>query len=673
MLYMDKPKVLASLKKIKRILAIFLQRWGILIIGSILLTWYLQYRISKNDADATWQSMDEKPMIFWYSALIIFTLMVIIYGIFRRPFRTLGVGFAIITVITYINNTKVSFRGTPLLPEDFQMTDQAGALTSFIDVGELMRIILAAVLAVGLGFLLDYLLRYKLSYLPVYSHKDWQKQKKKARSKAAKKRYQKTRIRRVALTISTSFVLIPLGIWGFFTVANPVLYHGGSPSLKYEWLDNAEFTTWDQAITYEQTNFLLGFLYNIAKYNVEPPQDYSKEKIGEIKSTYTKLTKAEPNASKINLKDADYNIVIILNESFYDPTILQDTYPFNGPDPLSNFHQLLETTPGGYMYSPEYGGGTANIEFEIDTGLSNFWTQTTPYTSILPKLDNIVSIANDAKASGYKTLAIHSYTGELYKRSYVLPIEGFDEFITQDKMSYTERNDSSCGYIDDSSTYAETIERLKNSDEKQLISVITMQNHAPYWLGGYSEEERLFWFENPEEINDDVDPILAYLQSVYYSDQALGEFIEQLKDSGEKTVVLFFGDHSPGVFGSASVSSDKQLSNRTHLTPYFIWTNFETKDTFSNQKYSEELSQKFGVENEHVTLPTTTPNCLTSSLYEILGLKRTAESLITKEACTENPVLTPVYLTGSQPTGKGTEAYKLLNYDILSGKQYWFR
>ena len=87
MLYMDKPKVLASLKKIKRILAIFLQRWGILIIGSILLTWYLQYRISKNDADATWQSMDEKPMIFWYSALIIFTLMVIIYGIFRRPFR----------------------------------------------------------------------------------------------------------------------------------------------------------------------------------------------------------------------------------------------------------------------------------------------------------------------------------------------------------------------------------------------------------------------------------------------------------------------------------------------------------------------------------------------------------------------------------------------------------
>ncbi|MBQ3441374.1 LTA synthase family protein [Candidatus Saccharibacteria bacterium] len=670
---MDKSRVVVVLKRAGQLFVTFLRRWGLLAIGSIFLTWYLQYRIFGNDADAAWRSMDEKPMIFWYSTLIIFTIIVIIYGIFHRPFRTIGVGFALITIITYINNTKVSFRGTPLLPEDFQMTDQAGALTNFIDTGELTRIILASVLAVGLGFLLDYLMRYMLAYLPVYSHKDWQKRKKKARTNAAKRKYKKTRIGRIAASVAVRIILIPLGIWAFFTATNPILYHSGTPSLRYEWLDNAEFTTWDQAITYEQTNFLLGFLYNIAKYDVEPPQDYNKEKISEIKSAYTKLANAEPNVSKMNLKNADYNIIVVLNESFYDPTILQDVYPFNGPDPLENFHRLMETYPAGYMYSPEYGGGTANIEFESDTGLSNFWVQTTPYTSILPKLDHITSIANEAKANGYKTLAIHSYTGELYKRSYALPIEGFDEFITQDKMSFTERNDSSCGYIDDSSTYAETIKRLESSNKKQLISVITMQNHAPYWLGGYSEEERLFWFENPEEIKDDTDMILAYLQSVYYSDQSLGEFLEKLKDFGEKTVVLFFGDHAPGVFGSANVSSDKQLSNRTHLTPYFIWANFEVKDNFSNQKYGEELSEKFGIESEHATLPTTTPNCLTSNLYEILGLKRTAESLITKEACAENPILTPVYLTGSQPTGKSTEAYKLLNYDILNGEQYWFK
>lgn len=670
---MDKSRVVVVLKRAGQLFVAFLRRWGLLAIGSIFLTWYLQYRIFGNDADAAWHSMDEKPMIFWYSTLIIFTIIVIIYGIFHRPFRTIGVGFALITIITYINNTKVSFRGTPLLPEDFQMTDQAGALTNFIDTGELTRIILASVLAVGLGFLLDYLMRYMLAYLPVYSHKDWQKRKKKAKTNAAKRKYKKTRIGRIAASVAVRIILIPLGIWGLFTTTYPIIHHEGEPIVQYEWLDNAEFASWSQVLTYEQTSFLMGFLYNIAKVDVETPKDYSEKKIDEIKNTYTKIAKAEPNASRLSLKDADYNIVIILNESFYDPTILQDNYPFSGPDPLENFHKLMETYPAGYMYSPEYGGGTANVEFEVDTGLSNFWTQTTPYTSILPKLNNVTSIAREAKASGYKTLAVHSFTSELYKRSYALPIEGFDEFITQDEMKYTERRGSSGDYINDYSIYMETLDLLKNSDQKQLVSVITMQDHAPYILDAYSEEERLYWFEDPESIGDTSYAILAYLQGVHYSDQALGEFLEQLKNSGEKTAVLFYGDHAPGVFGAANASSDKQLADRTHLTPYFVWTNFEIHDEFSNKKYGEELSQNFGVNNENVTLPTVTPNCLTSNLYEVLNLRRIAEGIITRETCVESPILTPIYLAGAQPTGKATENYHLMNYDILNGEQYWFR
>lgn len=669
---MDKSKILVGIKEAGRVLVVFFRRWGILAISAVLLTWYLQYRISGNDVDATWQSMDEKPMIFWYSSLIIFTLMAIIYGIIHRPFTAVGVGFAIVTIITYINNTKVSFRGTPLLPEDFQMTDQAGALTNFIDVGELTRIIIAAVLAIGLGILLDYLTRRILSYLPFYSHRDWQKQKQKAKTKTRKRKYQKMRMKRAAFAVGSRIAIVALGIWGFFTVASPIMYHSGAPSHQYEWLDNAEFVLWSQAQTYEQTNFLLGFLFNVAKFDIEPPKDYSKDTIGKLKTTYTNRAKTEPNASKPSLKDVDYNIVVILNESFYDPTIIQDTYPFDGPDPLSNFHRILETTSGGYMYSPEYGGGTANIEFEVDTGLSNYWTQTTPYTSILPKLDYIISTANNAKTSGYKTLAIHSYSSELYKRSYVLPIEGFDEFITQDEMTHTERSGSSGEYINDHSIYLETLDRLKSSNDKQFISVITMQNHAPYWLGGYTEEERLFWLDQAEALGDSADAIMAYLQGVYYSDQALGEFLSELKNSNEKTAVLFFGDHSPGVFSVANASTDKQLADRTHLTPYFIWTNFKTNDTFSDKKYSVDLAQKFGVQNEFVSLPTSTPNCLSSSLYGVLGLKQTAEGIITAEACAENPILAPAYLAGLQPVGKATEDYRLLNYDILNGKQYWF-
>lgn len=592
--------------------------------------------------------MDEKPEIFWYSSLIIFTLLTLFYGIFYGPFRAIGVVFAIITVITYINNTKIAFRGMPLLPEDFQLADQAGTLTDFIDTGELVRVILAAVLSTSLGFLLDYLARPILSYFPVRKKKS---KKKKLTKRARAERKKQLRIRALGELIPR-MVIIPSAIFGFFLVADPIINHGGAAYQKYDWLGGAEFISWSQALNYEQNTFLLGFIYNLNRYNIEPPKDYGKNKMAEIKQKYTKLSKEESNVKKKDLKDADYNIVVILNESFYDPMLLKEVYPFNGPDPIPVFRELSKSTPTGYMYSPEYGGGTANVEFEVDTSLSNYWAQTTPYTSILPKLDRIVSIANTAKAAGYKTTAIHSYTGEMYKRSYVLPIEGFDDFITQDKMHHTERDGSSGGYINDRSIYAETLDILENSDKKQLISVLTMQDHAPYQLEAYGEETE-YSFDDPNSTVDLADPISAYLQGVHYSDAYLGEFLENLKKSDEKTVVLFFGDHAPGIFSYANTSTDKELADLTHLTPYFIWANFD-----AGMKPTK--------------LPTTTPNCLTNTMYDMLGLKKDVEGLIVAGACAENPILAPTYLADSQPKGKATTDYELLNYDILNGKQYWF-
>ena len=104
------------LRNFGRALYIIFIRWGILILGATFLMWYLQYRVADNSPESAWLFWDQKPMVFWYSALIIFCFVALLYGIFHRPFLAVGITFFIITIITYINNNKISFRGTQLLP-----------------------------------------------------------------------------------------------------------------------------------------------------------------------------------------------------------------------------------------------------------------------------------------------------------------------------------------------------------------------------------------------------------------------------------------------------------------------------------------------------------------------------------------------------------------------------
>ncbi|MBR3177412.1 sulfatase-like hydrolase/transferase [Candidatus Saccharibacteria bacterium] len=655
-------------------------RWGILILGTIFLMWYLQYRVANNDAKIAWNFWDEKPTIFWYSSLILFCLIAIVYGVTHRPFTTLGIGFAVITIITYINNTKMDFRGTPLLPEDFQLADQAGTLTKFIDFSVLTKIILASVLSVMLGLLSDYLTRERLRILPALPKVP----KKKPKTMKARIRRNKILWCKVGYFIGPRIVIIPLAVVSFLGLTKFITHRDSNSYQEVDWLDNTQFVMWNQTINYENNGFLLGFIYNFNKATLEVPEGYSKNKIAEIKSDYQKEAEKD-NLPKKSLKDKDFNIVIILNESFYDTSFIRTDYPFEGPDPLPTFHKLMTEYPSGYMYSTDYGGGTANIEFEVDTGLSNYWAQTVPYTDILPKIKDIMSVAKEAKSAGYKTTAIHSFTGGMYKRDFALEKEGFDTFITETEMEHRE-HDGESEYINDQSIYQETIDVLKDSKEKQLISVITMQNHAPYVKSNYKEEEYLFSFSDQDVGSEFGDAISSYLQSVHSSDIYLGEFLQNLKKLDEKTVVLFYGDHAPGLFAYAHQLQTKEIADLTQLTPYFVWYNFELSTDFANKKYGEEFLEKFGSAydnseaqdvitkiSKRIKLPTTTPNCLPNTLYGVLDLKLTAAQQLLSQVCKEVPILSHLYLGKTSPSGMAVKNYELLNYDILGGEQYWLK
>ncbi len=77
-------------------------------------------------------------------------------------------------------------------------------------------------------------------------------------------------------------------------------------------------------------------------------------------------------------------------------------------DPLADYYDVAANqTYSGNMLSQNYGGGTANIEVEALTGLSMalFNAQlTTPYTMLVPKIDQLPSLVSTLNARKYRRL-----------------------------------------------------------------------------------------------------------------------------------------------------------------------------------------------------------------------------------------------------------------------------
>lgn len=595
------------------------KRLALMVGAALILTYFLEFRYYMNDAGRALAFIVEKPLVFLYSSLIMFFIVMFFTGLARKPFMGIGLTLVLIMIITYIHISKFGLRGSPLIPEDFQFAGQAGTLTKFVDVWGIVRLVLAVILVLVAAWLLD-------------RRTAWFFQDTNLPRDVWVRKHQ----------VGSRVFLIVVALVGLVVSTDFVRNHSGKRSEEIPWLAT-QFLAWDQVWNYDNNGFLLGFLYNWNKYEVPMPEGYSKEKVAEI---YEELGEEQAEDKNPAPSEKDYNIVVVLEESFYDPSIIREYYNYEG-DVTPELHKIQAKYPSGQMYSLDYGGGTANMEFEVLTGLSNFWANTVPYSDVLSRVDTVPSIASYAKLQGYQTMTIHSFNGGMYKRDLVLPKLGFDEFMTELEMDFTEK-DGNSSYINDRSAFQQTLKELRERSGKQMISLLTMQNHAPYNSSNYDDYE----FKVTNVANEaERTAVEVYLQTVHNSDKYLGEFITELDKFDEPTVVLLYGDHSPGVFPKVNESSDKAVRDLSRLTPYFVYANFDlnTKD---------------------LKLPTTTPNCLTNTMFDLLKVKKPEVEYLVEEVCREEPILTPGYLGEKELKMSETlREYEYLSYDVLRGSK----
>ncbi len=469
--------------------------------------------------------------------------------------------------------------------------------------------------------------------------------------------------------IISRLVIIIIALVGFIGTTDFIRNHPNKPEIKVDFLKSA-FVNWSQLYNYNHMGFLLGFLYNFGNLEITAPDAYNEEAISTIHSELEK-TAADANSeqSRTKLAAGDYNIILVLGESFFDPEVIREYYNYDGGDVTPNLHRLQGEILAGTMYSPEYGGGTANVEFEVVTGLTNYWLKTVPYTNLLPKQETVPSIASFAKENGLETSVVHPYSGTVYNRDTVLPKLGFDQFVTVSEFDHTEK-DGESAYINDRSSYSQALDKLNNAKERQLISLITMQNHAPYKYEEYGEPKfRVTKIDDENEKNT----VETYLMTLNKSDEYLGEFVEKVKNFDEPTVVLFYGDHSPGIFKRVLNNSDQDIANLIRQTPYLIFSNFDFDKT-AVEKISNLASEQDASINGQKTLPTTTPNCLTNTLLNLLNVEKPLAHYLLDTVCKETPTLASVYYGVSAPKmDAATSQYELLSYDLAAGKQYFLK
>ncbi|MCC1499502.1 LTA synthase family protein [Enterococcus hirae] len=550
----------------------------------------------------------EKFLLACLVLLMIFLFLVAVLGsfLFGTFFYLVGIG-----ILGYANYLKMTYRQEPIYPDDLKMIkefgllkDMTGTTSFYLLAGMILLVVAGGCWAIYRSFKKD-------------------------------KKFQAIR---VITLFTTIFALIYIS-------------HFNNPNnlLRKAYNKTALWIPYSQKMNYYNTGFIGGFLYNLKIDPMEKPKGYSEEKIKEITSHYQKLADEKNKTAS----EEQPNIIYVMSESFSDPSRLNGV-EITG-DPLADYYAVADQTYSGQMLSQNYGGGTANIEFEALTGFSMglFNAQlTTPYTMLVPKMNQLPSIVSTLKDQNYHTTAIHPYNTSMYKRKDVYEVLGFDEFISENTMTYTDTIEDN-PYISDASAYQEVMDLLKEDDTPQFIHLVTMQTHMPY-DGKYQQLE----YTAKTEDNSGISSLENYLQDISYSSQSLKAFTEELKKLSRRTLVVFWGDHLPGIYSDTIQNSNEK--HTLHETQFLI---FDSQGELEKTEAPVTSPFYFAADLMNQT------NQQTTGFYQLLlALQNELPAFERELYYQEGQWQREAQLNKKQ--AELYQAYEMIQYDIVSGEKY---
>ncbi|MBX3595977.1 MAG: LTA synthase family protein [Rhizobiaceae bacterium] len=281
---------------------------------------------------------------------------------------------------------------------------------------------------------------------------------------------------------------------------------------------------WDQKENYASNGFALAFAMNVPMAKVSTPAGYTEKALAEI---------APPSSSPVSMPEQKPDIIVVMSESFWDPTRLPGV-EFK-PDPIAHVRE----TSSGHVFSPEFGGMTANVEFEALTGFSNAFLPygSIPYQQYVRK--SLPSLAGFFRSEGYETVAIHPFEGWFWNRKSVYDAFGFDRFYSIETLPPMK---SRGPLISDASLTDEIIRLADQSERPFFYFAVSLQSHGPYEPYRYTDPVISVSSQTTEATRQSI---ITYAEGAHDADQSLKRLMEWAQQRERPTIIAFFGDHLP--------------------------------------------------------------------------------------------------------------------------------
>jgi phosphoglycerol transferase MdoB-like AlkP superfamily enzyme len=590
---------------------------------SVLLVFGIEvlHRESMQDA---WTWLKVNPGIMALNTSITLSLLLLLHAVVNRFSLAAGATVWIMLTMSLISFYKIKFIGEPFFPWDLLLKRESLHVIPMVtSSGALKKI--GLILFITGGVLLVGWRMTRLS-MPV--------------------------IARVLLGVSSAFVLYSFGVSSLWL--QPML-------------DRAQVgeIVWNQQQNYQQNGMQLAFALNVKHSIVPKPSNYNEASMAKLAERLAPhVETAASDASLHAPLGKPYNVIFIMNEAFWDPTRLPNV-TFS-EDPLPTVRRLQAESVSGNMLSPQFGGGTSNVEFEVLTGnsMSFLPAGSVPYQQHIGT--SLPSLASYFEQQGYKSVGIHSYEGWFWNREQIYEHLGFQRFMSQEQFQSPEYRGF---YISDEEVSRTIIDEVENTEEPMFIYAVTMQNHGPYNDNRYGEGG----IKVEGQLTDEARQILeTYLQGVKDADQSLQMLIDHFEQSEEPTVIVFYGDHLPmlgydyDVYtqgGMVHTGNSEQWSLEELLAmrsvPFAMW---------SNQALPAQQ------------VPVLSASFMGAFVLDTLGLPKPASFQLQAELSRQLPGLLGnlvvdasgnLYPSVPEVYLEEVEQYQQLQYDFMFGRRYF--
>jgi phosphoglycerol transferase MdoB-like AlkP superfamily enzyme len=546
---------------------------------------------------------------------IVLCFMILLLALLNRWLLAIFLGLLSYGSLIAVDIIKLVYLEDPLRPSDFQyLADLRVIARSCINVRILLELLAGWAIAVCVCVLL------------------WRKARPAMR-----------RTRRILTGLIAASLLVALFALPYqYAVQEWAIAHGIANPMGWHFEPRASARS---------NGLLVEWAMGAANPGIRRPERYSRAEIERIANDH----KQGQNVSPLANNKQPINLIIYLVEALMDPSDLGVRFT---SDPIPAFRALSRKYSSGKVVVPVFGGTSANTEFELLTGLSMYFLPewSCPYRQYITR--DIPSLPRTLHSYGYRTVAIPADPIYLFNRKAVFEHLGFDQRIFPASDPATPRSPDPEFASDDAIADA-TIEASRGSSPYFIFS-FTAGSHFPWDYPDYKSSRLDLVDPMPEP---DRSTLKTYINALNVADKSLKKLLDHFRKVDQRTAILIMGDHLPALaevydrVGFFNVPIPNRIQRR-YQTPAVLWCNWPaTKEDF-----------------------VCSMNFMATKLLQFMGLPQSGNLALNAEVHAHFSVLSQYVKTAEGrlylpqapdiPFRSLIEDYRLIQFDLLKGKQY---